>query len=96
MDKANVQFQALERLPGEKVIFTNGSKRHAENVTSHLGIHTQFKAIFDIVDANFTPKPEKRIYKVLLECFSNISQLFLYLLNKTEVIQNMVTQKNKN
>ncbi len=59
--------QALERLPGEKVIFTNGSKRHAENVTSHLGIHKQFKAIFDIVDANFTPKPEKRIYKVLLE-----------------------------
>ena len=36
------------------------------------------------------------IFKVLLECFSNISQLFLYLLNKTEVIQNMVTQKNKN
>jgi len=36
------------------------------------------------------------IFIVLLECFSKIYQLFLYLFYKTEVIQNMVTQKNKN
>jgi len=54
--------QALERLPGRKVIFTNGSTDHAKNITSHLGIDHLFDATFDIIDSEYTPKPDPGVY----------------------------------
>jgi len=53
---------ALTRLPGRKVIFTNGSTKHAHNVISHLGINHHFEAIFDIVDSGYRPKPDHQVY----------------------------------
>ncbi len=53
---------ALGRLPGRKVIFTNGSTGHANNVTRHLGIDHHFDATFDIVDSAYTPKPDRGVY----------------------------------
>jgi putative hydrolase of the HAD superfamily len=50
------------RLPGKKYIFTNGSRRHAESVAARLGFPTHFTDIFDIVDANLVPKPERETY----------------------------------
>ena len=54
--------QALERLPGRKVIFTNGSTDHAKNITGHLGIGHLFDATFDIIDSDYTPKPDPGVY----------------------------------
>jgi len=54
--------QALDRLPGRKVIFTNGSSDHARNVTTHLGIDHHFDATFDIIDSGYTPKPDPGVY----------------------------------
>lgn len=54
--------RALERLPGRKVVFTNGSRPHAEKVLRALGIEDRFDAIFDIVDADYIPKPDPRPY----------------------------------
>jgi len=54
--------QALERLPGRKVIFTNGSTDHANNITAHLGIDHHFDATFDIIDSDYTPKPDPGVY----------------------------------
>lgn len=48
---------ALAALPGRKLIYTNGSTRHAENVLSRLGIADHFTEIFDIAAAEFLPKP---------------------------------------
>ncbi len=62
--------QALEQLPGRKVIFTNGSTAHAKNVTEKLGITHHFDATFDIVDCEFTPKPDLVVYKKMLSTFS--------------------------
>jgi putative hydrolase of the HAD superfamily len=54
--------EALLRLPGKKYIFTNGSRQHAEKVAERLGFPTHFTDIFDIVDANLVPKPERETY----------------------------------
>jgi len=58
--------RALARLPGRKVIFTNGTVAHAERVTGHLGISMHFEAIFDIAASDYLPKPDRRPYEKLL------------------------------
>ncbi|MCF4165842.1 pyrimidine 5'-nucleotidase [Zavarzinia compransoris] len=58
LDAAPRLDDVLAALPGRKVIFTNGSRRHAERVVARLGIERHFDGIFDIVAANFVPKPE--------------------------------------
>src|SRR3954470_74969 len=42
---------ALAALPGRKLIFTSGSRKHAENVTRRLGCEAHFEDVFDIVAA---------------------------------------------
>ncbi|MBA3518425.1 MAG: pyrimidine 5'-nucleotidase [Rhizobiales bacterium] len=53
---------ALLRLPGKRYIFTNGSRQHAEKVAERLGFPRHFEEIFDIVDAQLVPKPERATY----------------------------------
>jgi putative hydrolase of the HAD superfamily len=48
----------LERLPGRKLVYTNGSVPHAERVMERLGVARHFEGVFDIVAANYVPKPE--------------------------------------
>ena len=57
----------IKDLPGKKIIFTNGSKKHAINVTKKIGIDQHFDHIFDIVDSDFIPKPSIEAYKKLIE-----------------------------
>ena len=59
----------IKKLPGEKIIFTNGTKKHAQKVTEQLGIESNFYKIFDIVDAQFIPKPEMEPYKKLISTY---------------------------
>lgn len=47
----------LQQLPQRKVIFTNGSRRHAERVLAALGVTDQFEELFDIRIAAYCPKP---------------------------------------
>jgi putative hydrolase of the HAD superfamily len=48
---------AIERLPGRKLIFTNGSRAHAERVAGKLGILDLFEDISDIASCDYEPKP---------------------------------------
>ena len=57
---------AIEVLPGEKYIFTNGSRGHAENVAGQIGILEMFDDVFDIGAAGFVPKPEAEAYDKFL------------------------------
>ena len=59
--------EELKKLDGKKIIFTNGSKKHALNVTQRIGIDQHFDDIFDIMDSNFVPKPAMEPYKKLVE-----------------------------
>ena len=59
--------EELKKLDGKKIIYTNGSKKHALNVTKKIGIDQYFDGIFDIVDSNFVPKPLIEPYKKLVQ-----------------------------
>lgn len=48
---------AIKALPGRKFILTNGTVAHAEKAAGALGILEHFDDIFDIVAADYVPKP---------------------------------------
>jgi putative hydrolase of the HAD superfamily len=49
---------AIGRLPGRKVVFTNGSREHARRVTRACGLAGAFDALYGFEDAGYVPKPE--------------------------------------
>ncbi|MFY8100965.1 MAG: HAD-IA family hydrolase, partial [Allorhizobium sp.] len=53
---------AIKQLPGRKFIFTNGTVAHAEAAARALGILDHFDDIFDIVAADYLPKPAGATY----------------------------------
>ena len=53
---------AIQALPGRKFIFTNGSVKHAEMAAKALGIFHHFDDVFDIVAAEYVPKPAGATY----------------------------------
>jgi putative hydrolase of the HAD superfamily len=58
---------ALARLPGRKMVFTNGDLPYAERVLTRLGILDRFDAIHDIHAMDYHPKPDPRPYAGLCE-----------------------------
>lgn len=59
--------RTLSRLPGRKIVFTNGSQVHAERVLDRLGVTRHFSAIHDIIAAGYVPKPQMPTYEILLD-----------------------------
>ena len=57
----------ISKLTGKKIIFTNGSRAHAKNVTKRIGIDKLFDGVFDIVESDFIPKPSIEPYKKIIE-----------------------------
>ncbi len=57
---------ALTRLPGRKVIFTNGTVPHAQRIMDRLGVSHHFDGIFDIVASDYIPKPERAVYDQMI------------------------------
>ncbi len=53
---------ALAALPGRRYVFTNGSRRHAQQVLERLGLAALFAGIFDIIAADYVPKPDALTY----------------------------------
>jgi putative hydrolase of the HAD superfamily len=58
---------AIEKLPGRKLILTNGTRKHAEAVTRRLEIHEKFEDVFDIIAADLEPKPLPQTYDKFLK-----------------------------
>jgi putative hydrolase of the HAD superfamily len=58
---------AIERLPGRKLILTNGTRRHADAVLARLDLHRHFEDVFDIMAAELEPKPSARTYARFLQ-----------------------------
>ena len=69
----------LKKLVGKKIIFTNGSKKHAINVTQKIGIEQHFDGIFDIIDSEFVPKPSIVPYKKLVEKHKIVPNLCVFV-----------------
>ena len=62
--------EELIKIKEKKYIFTNGSHAHIENITKQLGIDGLFDGAFDIVDANFVPKPHIDPYNKIIKKFN--------------------------
>jgi putative hydrolase of the HAD superfamily len=62
--------EAIARLPGRKLILTNGSVDHVEAVLSRLGLSSHFDAVFDIIAAELEPKPAPQTYRKFLRLHS--------------------------
>ena len=59
--------EIIKELPGKKFIYTNGSKKHAENVLNKLEMQKIFDHIFDIKESNFIPKPNIKSYQKFIK-----------------------------
>jgi putative hydrolase of the HAD superfamily len=57
---------ALEKLPGRKLILTNGTRKHADAVMRRLDIHAHFEDVFGIIEAELEPKPSAKTYERFL------------------------------
>ncbi len=69
LDENAALRRAIAALPGKRYVFTNGSVRHAENVAGKLGILDLFDGIFDIVQAEYRPKPHMETYRRFTDYF---------------------------
>jgi putative hydrolase of the HAD superfamily len=59
----------MARLPGRKIVFTNGGGGHAERVIGQLGLAHHFEHLFDLETSGFVPKPVKAAYEQLVARF---------------------------
>ena len=57
---------ALERLPGRRLVFTNGDARHADRVLAHLGLDHLFEGVFHIAAADYIPKPRPEAFQRMM------------------------------
>lgn len=53
----------IAALPGRRLIYTNGSRRHAERVALKLGVLDLFEDICDIAACEYVPKPEAEAFR---------------------------------
>jgi len=69
MNKDIVLREEIEKLNLRKFVFTNGTKEHVQNITTHLGIDDLFEDVFDIVDAEYHPKPAAKAFDLMVKKF---------------------------
>jgi putative hydrolase of the HAD superfamily len=56
----------IARLPGRKLIFTNGDEPYARRVLARLGLSETFEAIHDIHASAYSPKPQAESYATMI------------------------------
>lgn len=57
-----VLAERIGKLEGRRLVYTNGSMKHAERVIDRLGLNGLFHDLFDIAAADFTPKPQRAAF----------------------------------
>ena len=56
---------AIRALPGKRIVYTNGSRRHAERVVEARGLGGCFDALYGIEDAGYQPKPDAQAFNTV-------------------------------
>jgi putative hydrolase of the HAD superfamily len=69
LERNDALAAALARLPGRKLIFTNGDAPYAARVLDRLGLSESFEAIHDIHATAYRPKPDPAAYRGLCEAY---------------------------
>ncbi len=63
----NALDHLLRRLPGTKIVFSNGPRRYAEAVLDVMGIRRHFADVYSVERMRFHPKPGIRGFRHLLK-----------------------------
>ena len=79
LEKDTALRHELENINLRKFVFTNGSHDHVKHITTTLGIDDQFEGTFDIVDAEYHPKPEAKAFDLMIEKFKIDPKETLYI-----------------
>ena len=56
---------ALARLPGRRLVYTNGGSKHAARVLERLELADMFEDVFHLEAADFVPKPNLSAYEAM-------------------------------
>ena len=59
--------EQLMRLPGRRLVFTNGARDYADRVLDRLGVTGCFDGVFTIEDADLTPKPAPSTFRHFID-----------------------------
>lgn len=57
--------ERIARLPGRKIVYTNGSMPYALNVLEARGLRDVFSAVYGVEHAGFRPKPEQAAFEAV-------------------------------
>ena len=58
-------LEALNNLPGRKLVYTNGTVPYAREVLKYLGLFSVFDEIYGIEDATYVPKPLPEAFGII-------------------------------
>ena len=58
-------LNALEELPGRKIVYTNGTVPYAREVLKYRGLAGVFDEIYGVENANYIPKPFPEAYELI-------------------------------
>ncbi len=56
---------SIRRLPGRKIVYTNGSAPYAERVIAARGLEGLFDAVYGVEHAGFRPKPDRAAFEAV-------------------------------
>ncbi|MEL6645698.1 MAG: pyrimidine 5'-nucleotidase [Pseudomonadota bacterium] len=56
---------AIARLPGRRIVYTNGSEPYARRVLAARGLEDLFDAVYGVEHAGFRPKPERAAFEAV-------------------------------
>ncbi len=70
---------AIARLPGRKLVFTNGDAPYAARVLERLGLSESFEAVHDIHATAYRPKPDPTAYRGLCDAYDLAPEASLFV-----------------
>lgn len=80
----------IARLPGRKLVFTNGDAPYAQRVLDRLGLGTSFEAIHDIHAMDYVPKPAPASYAAMCERWGIVPSSALFV---EDMVRNLAPAK---
>ena len=83
--------EALDKLSGRKIIYTNANMQHANSVLERLELTNKFDKVYDIKMANYIPKPEIEPYNDMINRF-DIDPICSIMFD--DIAKNLVPAKN--
>lgn len=73
LDRLSVDLSlnaSIARLPGRRLIYTNGDADYAQRVLAALGLAGMFESVHDIHATGYVPKPDPLGYRALVDSYA--------------------------